>query len=212
MTTPNRAALYTPKASAEILTACTRYADHASLRVVTIIDEDVLGPTPLAGQNLDRLLGRLAAGEFEVVVAHAGEGRLITLSSGTNEGLQPNADLLRCAIYVRCASFSQVRPDPPSNQSSACEAYAARKGWETIATYSDIAASGLKASRLGLEALMTQARQGSFEALLVESLDRLSRDPTHLLSLLMELKSLGVSVHTINGPVNPSLMLPGTAS
>ena len=106
MNAPERAALYAPQASADALAACARYADHAGLRIVTIVDEDLPGPTPLAGQALDRLLGRLADGEFEVVVAHAGEGRLVTLAAGVDADARP--DPLRCALYVRCASPSDA--------------------------------------------------------------------------------------------------------
>lgn len=199
MNLPQRAALYAPQASDDALAACSRYADHAGLRVVTIVDEDVPGPTPLAGQRLDRLLDRLAAGEFEVVVAHAGEGRLVTLAARTDEGAKPQPDPVRCAVYVRCASSSQATPYPLADQLDACEAHAARQGWETIAVYKDHAVSGLKTSRPSLDALMAQARQGAFEVLLVESLDRLSRDAPHLHTLLTELERLGVAVYTLVG-------------
>ena len=207
---PERAALYSPQASAEALAACARYADRADLRVVTIVDEDVPGPTPLAGQSLDRLLDRLAAGEFEVVVAHAGEGRLVTLAAGIDADAQP--DPLRCALYVRCASPYKAAPHPLAHQCDACEAHAARQGWETIAVYKDHAVSGLKTSRPSLDALMAQARHGAFEVLLVEDLSRLSRNAAHLHALLVELKGLGVAVNTLAGPVDLGFIIPEVCS
>lgn len=206
---PDRAALYATQASAETLAACARHADQIGLRVVTIVDEDAPGATPLAGQGLNRLIGRLAAGEFELIVAHTGEGRLVTLQAG-NVGAQP--DLVRCAVYVRCASPSQATPYPLADQWDACEAYAARQGWTTIAVHKDHAVSGRKTSRLSLNSLMAQARQGAFEVLLVESLDRLSRDALHLHALLTELKGLGVAVHTVAGPVDPGFIIPEARS
>ena len=188
----------------------SRFADNADLRVVTIVDEDVPGLTPLAGQGLNRLVDRLAAGEFELIVAHTGEGRLVTLQAGIDVDAQP--DPVRCAVYVRCASPSQATPYPLADQWDACEAYAARQGWTTIAVHKDHAVSGLKTSRLSLDSLMAQARQGAFEVLLVEDLARLSRDPLHLHALLTELKGLGVAVHTIAGLVDPGFILPEVRS
>ncbi|MGA0544386.1 recombinase family protein [Brevundimonas sp. VNH65] len=210
MNAPERAALYAPQGSADALAACARYADHAGLRIVTIVDEDLPGPTPLAGQALDRLLGRLADGEFEVVVAHAGEGRLVTLAAGVDADARP--DPLRCALYVRCASPSEAAPHPLADQCDACEAYAVRQGWKTIAVYKDHAVSGLKTSRPSLDALLAQARRGAFDVLLVEDLSRLSRNVTHLYALLTELKGLGVAVHTVAGPVDPGFIIPEALS
>lgn len=199
----DRAALYAPEASAGALAACARYADQTGLRVVTIVDEDIPGSTPLAGKGLNRLLDRLAAGEFDFIVAHTGEGRLVTLQAGIDEEAQPQPDPVRCVIYMRSASASQTTPYPLADQWDACEAYAAAQGWETIGIYEDHAASGLKTSRLSLGSLMAQARQGVFEVLLIEDLSRLSRNAAILHALLAELKGLGVAVHTIAGPVIP---------
>ena len=209
---PDRAALYAPQASAEALAACARYADQVGLRVVTIVDEDAPGATPLAGQGLNRLIGRLAAGEFEVVVADAGKGRFVTIAAAPppdvpdddapddEGGAAPAGDAsagdapLRCAIYMRCATAEA--PDPLAAQTEACRAYAAKHGWETVAVYSDVAVSGLKTSRAGLDQAMAQARQGAFDVLLIESLDRLGRDALHIQRLAEELDGLGVALHT----------------
>ncbi|MNU80286.1 hypothetical protein D3C71_699140 [compost metagenome] len=115
---------------------------------------------------------------------------------------QPQPNLVRCAIYVRCASSSQHTPYPLADQWGACETYAARQGWQTVVVYKDPAISGLKTSRFSLDALMAQARQGAFEMVLVENVARLSRHALHLQSLLMELKRLGVGVHTVAGPLD----------
>lgn len=118
-------------------------------------------------------------------------------------GAQSQSGSVRCAIYVRCASSAQHARDPLADQWGACEAYAALQGWETIVVYKDQAVSGLNASRPSLDALMVQAaRQGAFEMLLLEDTTRLSRNALHLQSLLMELKRLGVGVHTVAGPLD----------
>lgn len=204
---PDRAALYAPQASAETLAACARHADQIGLRVVTIVDEDAPGATPLAGQGLNRLIGRLAAGEFEVVVADAGEGRFVTIAAAPPHdvpddegGVAPAGGAaarvvpLRCAIYMRCATAEALHP--LAAQTEACRAYAAKHGWKTVAVYSDVAVSGLKASCAGLDQAMAQACQGAFDVLLIESLDRLGRDAVHVRRLAEELDCLGVALHT----------------
>ncbi len=108
---------------------------------------------------------------------------------------------VRCAIYVRCASPSQATPYPLADQWDACEAYAARQGWETAVVYKDNAVSGVTWSRPSLDAMMAEAERGAFDVVLVEDLARLSRDVSHVHRLLENLKALGVVVHTIDGGV-----------
>lgn len=196
----DRAALYAPDASADDLAACARYAHSIGLRIVTIIDEELAGETPLGGKGLNQLTERLAAGEFELIVAHTGNGRLVTLQAAVGE-IADHPVPLRCAIYTRCANVSPATPLPMADQRDACEIYAARQGWNAIATYTDRGMGGRRVSRDGLDAMMAQARQGGFDLLVIKDLDRLSRDPLHLQFLLTELNSAGVLVHTMTGPI-----------
>ena len=78
MTAPARAALY--MAGGSTLTTCARHAERAGLRVVTMIDEDRPG-VGLAGARLNGLVDRLGDGEFEVIVADAGAGRVVTIAA-----------------------------------------------------------------------------------------------------------------------------------
>ena len=84
MTALARAALYTAEAPAAALMTCARHAEHIGLRVVTMVNEDPasLGAGPgagLGGSRLRALVARLGQGEFEVIVADAGVGRLLIL-------------------------------------------------------------------------------------------------------------------------------------
>ncbi len=197
MNAPERAAVYSIRGSA--LTACARLAESYGLRVVTMVDEDLPAQAlPLAGDRLSRLIDRLGNGEFEIIVADAGSGRVVTIAAAPDEVAAP-VPRVRCAIYVRCASPSQATPYPLADQWDACEAYAAKQGWETVAVYKDNAGSGRKWSRASFDAMMAQAERGAFDVVLVKDLDRLSRDAAHLHLLLADLKALGVAVHTVYG-------------
>lgn len=190
MTAPARAALYTAEGSA--LIACARHAERAGLRVVTMVDEDQPG-VGLAGAGLDALVDRLGEGEFEVIVADAGDGRVVTIA-----GIAAEVPEVRCAIYVCCATASKTMPDPLANQWDACEAYAAKRGWETVTVYKDYAISGMTGSRPSLDAMMQEAERGAFDVVLVEDLARLSRDVSRVHQLREELKALDIAVHTVD--------------
>ena len=214
-----RAALYAAEGST--LVDCARYAERSGLRVVTMIEKAEVS-SGLAGARLDGLVGRLDDGEFEVIIADAGDGRVVTIAgvsldvdqsaavSGRAEiddtevdvelaPIRPVGVPSRCAIYVRCASPSQATPHPLADQWDACEAYAAEQGWETVAVYKDNATSGNKWSRPSFNSMMSEAARGAFDVVLVRDLDRLSRNASHLHRLLAELKALGVAVHTVTG-------------
>jgi DNA invertase Pin-like site-specific DNA recombinase len=69
--------------------------------------------------------------------------------------------------------------------------YIQRRGWELAATYQD-QISGAKASRPGLDKLMSDAHQRRFDAALVWKLDRFGRSLVDCVSRIQELASLGV--------------------
>ncbi len=77
-----RAALYTAEGS--VLATCARQAERAGFRIVTMVDEDVPG-IGLAGTRLNALVDRLGGGEFEVIVADAGAGRVVAISAVSTE-------------------------------------------------------------------------------------------------------------------------------
>lgn len=75
-----RAALYMAEGST--LLTCARHAERVGLRVVTMIEEDGDGVGfGLAGARLNALVERLGDGEFEVIVADAGFGRVVTIAA-----------------------------------------------------------------------------------------------------------------------------------
>ena len=68
---------------------------------------------------------------------------------------------------------------------------AAQRGLEIVQEYSD-KISGVKAKRPGLDQLMTDARRGKFDVVLVWASDRVARSVKHFLEVLDELNRLDI--------------------
>src|SRR5277367_260438 len=68
---------------------------------------------------------------------------------------------------------------------------AQQRGYEIVQQYTDTI-SGAKARRPGLDAMMRDARRGSFEAVLVWASDRIARSVKHFLDVLDELNRLNI--------------------
>ncbi len=93
----------------------------------------------------------------------------------------------RAALYLRVSTLDQH----PETQRYDLEQWAAQRGLAILAVYED-RISGTRASRPGLDRLMTDARRGKFDLLLVWACDRLARSVTHFLEVLDELNHLGI--------------------
>lgn len=81
----------------------------------------------------------------------------------------------RVVLYARYSSDLQ-RESSVEDQFRICREYAERQGWTIINSYSDKAVSGASLRRPGIDALITEAAHGSFDIVLAEAMDRLSRD------------------------------------
>ena len=79
-------------------------------------------------------------------------------------------------IYARFSTELQSEKST-EDQIALCHAYAVRQGMNVIASYEDKARSGASVfGRDGLMRLMDAARDRTFDVVIVEALDRLSRD------------------------------------
>lgn len=94
----------------------------------------------------------------------------------------------RCAIYARVSTADQ-RVD---NQLYDLRQFAAQRGFEVVAEYTDVGISGRKARRPGLDAMLSDARKRKFNVLIVAAFDRLARSTKHFLSVVDELDGLGI--------------------
>jgi site-specific DNA recombinase len=102
------------------------------------------------------------------------------------------------AIYARFSSDLQ-KDRSVDDQAAMCGAVAKREGYKVIATYNDRAKSGASMfERDGLLDLMTSAKKRGFNAVIVESLDRLSRDQEDLAGIFKRLKFCDIKILTCN--------------
>lgn len=82
----------------------------------------------------------------------------------------------RAAIYARFSTDLQNERSI-EDQVSLCQGYAQREGLNLVSTYEDRARSGGSVmGREGLLRMLDQAREKAFDVVIVEALDRLSRD------------------------------------
>src|SRR5690606_27357678 len=81
-----------------------------------------------------------------------------------------------------------------------CRTYAANNGFQVVAAYADKAKSGASMfNREELLAMLADAKAGKFKAIIVEHLDRLSRDMADLATIKKRMDYLGVRILTVHG-------------
>src|ERR1700676_4699321 len=93
----------------------------------------------------------------------------------------------RAGLYMRVSTVDQR----PETQLLDLRQMAAQRGYEIVHEYTD-RISGAKAKRPGLDQMMTDARRGRFDIVLVWSSDRVARSVRHFLEVLDELNRIGV--------------------
>lgn len=106
----------------------------------------------------------------------------------------------RVALYARVSTNDQTA----DNQLRALREHAERAGWTIAAEFTDHAVSGTKERRLGLDALMAEARRRRFDVIAVTALDRLGRNLRHLVTLLDEVQHLGLSLVSLREAIDLS--------
>ena len=106
------------------------------------------------------------------------------------------------AIYARFSSENQSDASI-DDQVRVCRRYAELQGFMVANVYADPKISGASTLRPGYQKLLEDARNGDFEVIVAESLDRLSRDLADVALLYKHLSYLGVRLVTVaEGLVN----------
>ena len=106
----------------------------------------------------------------------------------------------RVAIYARYSTDMQ-NPMSVEDQFRLAERYAAREGWLVVERFSDRAISGTAShDRADFMRLMDAliAKDRTFDIVLAESLDRVSRDPEHLARFNKLANHARVEIHTVD--------------
>jgi DNA invertase Pin-like site-specific DNA recombinase len=106
---------------------------------------------------------------------------------------------------VICARYSsdQQRDASIEDQIRVCERRIEQEGWTLLHSYVDRAQSGASRLRPGYQKLLEDARAASFDIVVSEALDRVSRDQEDVAALYKHLSFAGVKlVTTAEGEIN----------
>jgi len=104
--------------------------------------------------------------------------------------------MMKAAIYARFSTQMQ-REASIEDQVRLCRERAEREGWEVGQIYSDAGISGASLLRPGVQALSNDAAGGVADIVLVEALDRLSRDQADVTMIFKRLSFAGARIVTL---------------
>ena len=102
----------------------------------------------------------------------------------------------RAVIYARYSTDMQ-RDASIDDQVRVCRARIAKEGWTLVEVYADAATSGASGFRPNYQAMRQAARDGAFDIVVAEALDRLSRDQEDIAGLYKHLSFAGVRIITL---------------
>jgi site-specific DNA recombinase len=106
---------------------------------------------------------------------------------------------MRAAIYARTACVTQRPNSAMGLQLEALRAYAARRGMDIVAEFTEEGCSGLRRDRPGLNRLRGLAERRGFDVLLICDPERLARDSGLQVLMLEELEQRGVRTIFLEG-------------
>ncbi len=104
---------------------------------------------------------------------------------------------MRAVIYARYSSEHQ-RAAFIEDQVRICRERIEREGWTLLQVFQNRAISGASTVRTGYQALLAGARDGAFEVVVAEALDRLSRDQEDVAGLSKRLRFAGIQIVTLS--------------
>ncbi|MBF0268992.1 MAG: recombinase family protein [Alphaproteobacteria bacterium] len=106
------------------------------------------------------------------------------------------------ASYGRFSSDLQ-NPTSVADQHRQNDIFATKQGWKIFRHYGDEAVSGFSLIRPGIQALLADAKNGHFQFVIAEGLERISRDLSDTARVFKELSFLGIKIFTLaDGEVN----------
>jgi DNA invertase Pin-like site-specific DNA recombinase len=103
---------------------------------------------------------------------------------------------MRVGIYA-CYSSELQSAASIEDQILVCTQRILREGWTLVDTFSDRGLSGASHLRPGYQALLEGARNGAFDIVLAEALDRISRDQEHIAAFFKLMTFAGVRIVTL---------------
>lgn len=106
----------------------------------------------------------------------------------------------RTAIYCRVSTKEQTT----ENQKRDLIRYCEQRELAIVQIFEDQGISGTKQNRPSLDDMMTKARRGEFDTVLVWKFDRFARSTKHLISALEEFQSLNIDFISFNEGIDTS--------
>ena len=103
---------------------------------------------------------------------------------------------MRAVVYARYSSDSQ-RAASIEDQLRLCREFITKQGWTLEQVYRDAAMSGASSLRPGYQAVLEGARRAEFDVIVVEALDRLSRDQEDVAGSYKRCRFAGVQIVTL---------------
>src|SRR5688572_12286794 len=104
---------------------------------------------------------------------------------------------LRAVSYARFSSDLQ-KDSSIADQQAICRIYCERQGFTLVEEFEDRALSGTTMlGRGGLIALLEAAQERRFDVIVVEAIDRVSRDQADLLFIAKRLEFAGIRIATV---------------
>ncbi|MCV6826085.1 MULTISPECIES: recombinase family protein [Halocynthiibacter] len=121
--------------------------------------------------------------------------------------------MTRAAIYARYSTDLQSDASI-EDQHRLCARLIEANGWSESKTYADRGLSGATHLRPSYQHLLQDARDGAFDVVVAEGLDRLSRDQEHIAAFYKQMRFLGIPIVTVAEGEVPELHigLKGTMS
>lgn len=109
------------------------------------------------------------------------------------------AEPIKAAIYSRYSTDLQNERST-EDQIDLCKAFAKREGFTVVAAYADKAVSGASMhGRHDLQRMMQDAYAGQFKVIIVEALDRLSRDMEDMAGIYKRLSFHNIEIIEVHG-------------
>jgi len=115
-----------------------------------------------------------------------------------------SGSVLRVALYARVSTDEQKEGQTIDSQIGELENFCRQQAWQMAGTYKDEGYSGALLVRPALDRLRDDASRGVFSAVLVNDVDRLARDVSHLAVIRRDFERQGVQVIFRKLPGNAS--------
>lgn len=103
---------------------------------------------------------------------------------------------MKTAIYARYSTDMQ-KDTSIEDQLRVCKMHYERENWKFIRAYSDSAKSGGSLMRTGIQELMQDAMTGLFDVIIVEDLDRISRDQEDIAAFYKRMEFADVKIYSL---------------